>query len=169
MVELAVGQKSSQRGLDDLADLVLGLIVDVVTFVVEKAMQLLDFVEAVVNSLYDIATGAIGTAANWIEQALGRMVPILIGFLGQLLGLGGITEKIKEFIKKIQAKVDKAIDKAIAKVVELVKKLVGAVKAGAKTILDWWKKKRAINANGKKITLYTEGSETAIKVLVASA
>lgn len=101
------------------------LIVDVVTFVVEKAMQLLDFVEAVVNSLYDIATGAIGTAANWIEQALGRMVPILIGFLGQLLGLGGITEKIKEFIKKIQDKVDKAIDKAIAKVVALVKKLFG--------------------------------------------
>ena len=145
------------------------LIVDVVTFVVEKAMQLLDFVEAVVNSLYDIATGAIGTAANWIEQALGRMVPILIGFLGQLLGLGGITEKIKEFIKKIQDKVDKAIDKAIAKVVALVKKLVGAVKAGAKAVLQWWKQKRPFKAGGKTHTLLFEGQEDNARLQVRSS
>jgi hypothetical protein len=144
------------------------LIVDVVTFVVEKAVQILDFVEAVVNSLYDIATGAIGTAANWIEQALGRMVPLLIGFLAQLLGLGGITDKIKEFIKKIQAKVDKAIDKAIAKVVALVKKVVGAVKAGAKAVLKWWKEKRPFKAGGKVHSLYFEGEETSAKLYVKS-
>ena len=140
------------------------LIVDVVTFVVEKAMQLLDFVEAVVNSLYDIATGAIGTAANWIEQALGRMVPILIGFLGQLLGLGGITEKIKEFIKKIQDKVDKAI----AKVVALVKKLVGAVKAGAKALLQWWKREKRFSADGESHRIFFHGSAKSASLRVAS-
>jgi hypothetical protein len=145
------------------------LIVDVVTFVVEKAMQLLDFVEAVVNSLYHIATGAIGTAANWIEQALGRMVPILIGFLGQLLGLGGITEKIKEFIKKIQAKVDKAIDKVIAKVVALVKRLGGAVKAGVKRLLEWWKKKKPFSGGGESHTLLFEGGKDSPQLMVHSA
>ena len=144
------------------------LIVDVVTFVVEKAMQLLDFVEAVVNSLYDIATGAIGTAANWIEQALGRMVPILIGFLGQLLGLGGITEKIKEFIKKIQDKVDKAIDKAIAKVVEVVKKVVGAVKAGAKALQGWWKRQFKFSVDGQSHRLFAAGDGKSAQLRVAS-
>ncbi len=103
-------------------------IVDVVIFVVEKANQILEFITAVVESVSAIAMGQIAGAANWIERALGNMVPLLIGFLAQLLGLGGISKKIKEFITKIQDKVDKAIDKAIAKVVAVVKKLLGGGK-----------------------------------------
>ncbi len=133
------------------------LIVDVVKFVVEKAVQILDFVEAVVNSLYDIATGSIGTAANWIEKALGKMIPLLIGFLADLLGLGGLTEKIKEFIKKVQEKVDKAIDKAIAKVIEVVKKIIGSVKAGAKALVQWWKKKVPFSGDGEPHALLFVG------------
>jgi len=101
------------------------MIVSVVQFVIERAAQIMEFVEAVVNSFAAIATGAIGGAASWIERALGNMVPILIGFLASLLGLGGISAKIKETILKVQNKVDKAIDKAIAKVVGVVKKLFG--------------------------------------------
>ena len=101
------------------------MIASVVSFVVERAAQIMDFVESVVNSIAAIASGAIGGAATLIEKALGNMVPILIGFLASLIGLGGISEKIKEFIKKVQAKVDKAIDKAIAKIVGVVKKLFG--------------------------------------------
>jgi hypothetical protein len=100
-------------------------IYDVVIFVVEKAKQIMAFIEAVVNSVYNIATGAIGGAIAWIEKSLANILPLLIGFLAQLIGLGGISAKIKEFIKKIQDKVDKAIDKVIAKVVDTVKKLFG--------------------------------------------
>jgi len=103
-------------------------IVAIVQFVVEKAMQILDFVEAVVNSIYEIATGAIASAAKKIEDALAKAIPLLIGFLASLLGLGGVAEKIREFILKVQTKVDKAIDKAIAKVIGVVKKLVGGGK-----------------------------------------
>src|SRR5262249_37307091 len=45
-----------------------------------------------------------------------------------LLGLGGISKKIKETIEKVQNFVDKAIDKAIAKIVAVVKKLFGGAK-----------------------------------------
>jgi hypothetical protein len=105
-------------------------IYNIVMFVVEKAQQIMAFVEAVVNSVNAIATGAIGGAIAWIEQALARTIPIVIGFLARLIGLGGISQKIKDFILKVQAKVDAAIDKAIAKVVAFVKKLFG--KGGAK-------------------------------------
>ena len=101
------------------------LIYDVVSFVIDKASQIMDFVEAVINSVHAIATGAIGGAANWIEKSLANMIPILIGFLANLIGLGGISDKIKGFIKKVQDKVDKAIDKVIAKIVGVVKKLFG--------------------------------------------
>jgi hypothetical protein len=104
-------------------------IYNIVMFVVEKAQQIMAFVEAVVNSVNAIATGAIGGAIAWIEQALARTIPIVIGFLARLIGLGGISQKIKDFILKVQAKVDAAIDKAIAKVVAFVKKLFG--KGGA--------------------------------------
>jgi uncharacterized lipoprotein YmbA len=100
-------------------------IYNIVMFVVEKAQQIMAFVEAVVNSVHAIATGAIGGAIAWIEQALARTIPIVIGFLARLIGLGGISQKIKDFILKVQAKVDAAIDKAIAKVVAFVKKLFG--------------------------------------------
>lgn len=100
-------------------------IYNIVMFVVEKAQQIMAFVEAVVNSVHAIATGAIGGAIAWIEQALARTIPIVIGFLARLIGLGGISQKIKDFILKVQAKVDAAIDKAIAKVVAYVKKLFG--------------------------------------------
>ena len=68
--------------------------------------------------------GQIASAANSIEKSLANMIPLLIGFLAQLLGLGGISKKIKETIEKIQSAVDKAIDKAIAKIVAVVKKLI---------------------------------------------
>jgi hypothetical protein len=100
-------------------------IYNIVMFVVEKAQQIMAFVEAVVNSVNAIATGAIGGAIAWIEQALARTIPIVIGFLARLIGLGGISQKIKDFILKVQAKVDAAIDKAIAKVVAFVKKMFG--------------------------------------------
>lgn len=100
-------------------------IYDVVIFVVEKAKQIMAFVEAIINSVHAIATGAIGGAIDWIEKSLARILPLLIGFLAQLLGLGGISKKIKEFILKVQTAVDKAIDKAIDKIVQLVKKLFG--------------------------------------------
>jgi hypothetical protein len=100
-------------------------IYNVVMFIIEKVQQILAFFEAIINSVHAIATGAISGAINWIEQALARTIPILIGFLARLLGLGGISKKVTEFITKIQNKVDKAIDKAIEKIVSVIKKLLG--------------------------------------------
>jgi hypothetical protein len=101
------------------------MIVNVVMFVIERAAQIMEFVESVVNSIHAIATGAIGGAISKVEQALGNMVPILIGFLAALIGLGGIGAKIKGFILKVQAKVDQAIDKVLKKAVAFVKKMFG--------------------------------------------
>jgi hypothetical protein len=100
-------------------------IYNVIMFVVEKASQLAAFVQSVVNSVYDIATGNISGAISKIEDSLARAIPLLIGFLARFAGLGNITKKIQEFITKVQAKVDAAIDKAIAKIVEVIKKLFG--------------------------------------------
>jgi hypothetical protein len=100
-------------------------IYNVVSFIVERAAQIADFVESVIDSVHAIATGAIGGAVSAIEKALGNLVPILIGFLASFVGLGGLGDKIKEFIKKVQAKVDGAIDKVLKKAVGYIKGLFG--------------------------------------------
>jgi len=143
-------------------------IYNVVMFVVEKAQQIMALVEAVVNSVNAIATGAIGGAISWIEKSLASAIPIVIGFLARLVGLGGIGDKIKGFIKKVQAKVDAAIDKAIAKVVALAKKLFGAVKAGARKLLDWWNKKAPVNAAGERHTLLFSGKGRGARFVIRS-
>jgi hypothetical protein len=100
-------------------------IYNLVMFVVEKAQQIMTFIESVVNSINAIATGNIGAAVARVERALADAVPLVIGFLARLLGLSGITQKIRDFIVRVQARVDAAIDKAIAKIVATVKRLFG--------------------------------------------
>lgn len=108
------------------------MIISVVQFVIERAAQIMEFVESVINSIHAIATGAIGGAISKVEQALGNMVPILIGFLAALIGLGGIGAKIKGFILKVQTKVDQAIDKVLKKAVAFIKKMFGKLAGGPK-------------------------------------
>jgi hypothetical protein len=50
---------------------------------------------------------------------------VIISFLARLLGLGGISEKIKGVIKAIQSKIEKALDKVVGFVVGKAKKLFG--------------------------------------------
>ena len=57
-------------------------------------------------------------------------MPILIGFLASLLGLGGIADKIKKIIETIQKPVMKVVDWVVGKAVALGKKFIGAGEEG---------------------------------------
>ncbi|MBZ4420170.1 hypothetical protein [Myxococcus sp. RHSTA-1-4] len=98
---------------------------DVYLWLRDNAKRIGDLVVAVVESMAEIATGAIGKAANWIEQALAKLVPVAIHLLANILGLGGIGEKIQEVITRAQTTVDQAIDKLVLKVVGLFKPAKG--------------------------------------------
>jgi len=96
-------------------------IYDIVMFFVERATQIMAFVNAVIDSMGAIARGAIDVAAKAVENALAKAIPVVIGFLAALLGLGGISEKIKEIINAIRAPINKAIDWVINLAVKAVK------------------------------------------------
>jgi len=106
---------------------------DVYLWVRDNAKRIVELVRAVVDSVAEIAAGAIAKAAGWIEGALGKLVPIAINLLANIIGLGGIGEKIKEIITGIQNAVDKAIDSLINKVVGFFKG-VGKKEAAAGTL-----------------------------------
>jgi hypothetical protein len=108
------------------------LIVDVVMFFVEKGSQIAELVNAVLDSVNSIADGAIGVAAGLVEGALAKALPVVIGFLASLIGLGGISGKIQDLIKKARGLVDTAVNWVLGKALAFVKKLGGKLGLGKK-------------------------------------
>ena len=89
------------------------LIYDVVMFFVNNIQRIMAMVESVINSVANIAAGAIGDAANYIEAAMARTIPMILSFLARLLKLDGIGKEIQKIIKNLRKRVDGAIDKGL--------------------------------------------------------
>jgi hypothetical protein len=106
------------------------LIYDIIMFFVDNAERIMKFVNTVIDSAVDIVRGNIGGVVAKIEDVLGQMVPILIGFLASAIGIGGIGEKIREIIATLQKPVNKAIDF----VIKTGLKLAGPIIRGLKGI-----------------------------------
>jgi Domain of unknown function (DUF4157)/DNA/RNA non-specific endonuclease len=100
-------------------------IYNTVAFFIERINQILALVEAIVDSIANIAAGKLEQAANFVERAMARTIPVILGFLSRLIGLGDVSGAIKNVITTIQTKVDNAIDKVIAWIVEKAKSLFG--------------------------------------------
>jgi hypothetical protein len=106
------------------------LIYDIIMFFVNNAERIAKFVNTVIDSAADIVRGNIGGVVAKIEDVLGQMVPILIGFLASVIGIGGIGQKIREIIGKLQKPVNKALDF----VIKTGLKLAGPIIRGLKGI-----------------------------------
>src|SRR5215469_18134848 len=70
-------------------------IIDIVTFIFERGAQILQFVNSVIDAIVAIAKGGAGGVAELIENALAKSIPVLIGFLASIRGIGGIANKVK--------------------------------------------------------------------------
>jgi len=100
-------------------------------------------------------------------------LPVVIGLLASLAGLGGIGKTIQGIIKKVTTPINKVIDKIIDKVVSFAKKLLKSGKKAAKKIksklIQWWKVKRKFKAkNGETHTLFLKGSGASAKLTMRS-
>src|SRR5262249_11454749 len=102
-------------------------IYDIIMFFVERGSQITALVNAVIDSLAAIAGGAIGGAAATVENALARAIPVVIGFLASLLGIGGLGEEIKSVHATVRKPVNSAIDWVIGKALTLVSKARQAI------------------------------------------
>ncbi|WP_285031735.1 hypothetical protein [Mycolicibacterium sp. lyk4-40-TYG-92] len=124
------------------------LIYDIIMFFVNNAERILKFVNTVIDSAADIVRGNIGGVVAKIEDVLGQLVPILIGFLASVIGIGGIGQKVREIIEKLQKPVTKAIDfviktglKLAGPIIRGIKGISGKVKAKVAAGKAWVKGK----------------------------
>lgn len=107
-------------------------IIDVVKFFIQRAAQIMELVKAFTDSIKAIASGNVGAVAKSIENALGRVVPVLIGFLASLLGIGGLADKVLGVIRKIRQRIENAIVKFWSFVKGKAGKLLSKIGVGNK-------------------------------------
>jgi len=143
-------------------------IYDIVSFFIERGAQLAALAKAVIASVGAIARGAIGTAANWIETSLARAIPMVIGFLAGLLGLGDISGTIRKLIDKAQAPVNKAVDWVVRKGVAATRTAMSAAKSTAREIVEWWSQKFQFSDGKEKHSLYFSKKGEIAELTVAS-
>ncbi|HKY44269.1 MAG TPA: DUF4157 domain-containing protein [Pyrinomonadaceae bacterium] len=143
-------------------------IYDTIMVFVEKISKIIQVVKAFIDSIVAIAGGNITAAANRVESVLSRLLSLAISFLAGFLGLGKITDKIKEIIEKVRAKVDQAIDAVIAWIVDKAKALFAKGKAAVGKLIGWAKSKFSFKAGDESHTLYFQGEGAAAKLVIAS-
>jgi len=112
------------------------MIIDIVTFIIERGAQIIEFVNAVLDAVIAIATGGTGGVPNLIEKALAKSIPVLIGALAAILGIGGIADKVKKFFQALSKPVMKAVDWVVGKIVKLGKAIWARMKAVGGKIRD---------------------------------
>ena len=124
------------------------LIYDIVMFFVDNGSRILKFVNTVIDSVADIVKGNVSGVVNKINDVLGQMVPIIIGFLASLIGLGGIGQKIRAIVETLQKPVTKALDfviktglKLAGPIIRGIKGISGKVKAKVAAGKAWVKGK----------------------------
>jgi len=102
-------------------------IYDTVMVFVEKIAKIIQVVTAFIDSIVNIAAGAIDGAVKKVEGILANLLSLAISFLAGFLGLGKIADKIMGVIKKVRDVVDKGIDALINWIVTMAKKLFAKV------------------------------------------
>ncbi|MDT0319361.1 phage tail protein [Streptomyces millisiae] len=103
-------------------------IIDIVTFIVTQGAQILEFVNSVLDAVIAIANGDTAGAPKLIETALANSIPLLIGFLAALVGIGGLANKVRSVFQKVSRPVNRAIDKIITRIANAGKKLWRKIK-----------------------------------------
>jgi len=148
-------------------------IYNTVMFLIERINQILDFVEAVVNSVYKESPPATsappptGSNRRWPGPSRSSSAS------GAAPRPERLSDKIKGFIKKIHGWVDKAIDKVIDKVLGWLKNLVAKVtgkgkKDSKEADTEDVKVEQTFSMAGQSHTLYAEITKGKPKLAMAS-
>ncbi|MEP7229797.1 MAG: DUF4157 domain-containing protein [Ginsengibacter sp.] len=98
---------------------------NVVEAVMEKAKEIFEMIDKILDGIADLIKGVIEPAATVFEHALGAAIPVVMAILSSLFGLNGIVDEVKEAIKKLQQKIEDGVKKVMNAIKGWVEKLLG--------------------------------------------
>ena len=133
-----------------------------VMWFVDNIGRIMRWVNALVNSVGNIAMGAIPAAVGFIVEAMKTMIPVILDFFAKLLNIGGIIDAIQKVIERIMKPIHKAINKVVdwikAKIKVLVKKIRGekAKPQESSTENETEQNDETVSANSGKINSFVD-------------
>jgi len=141
-------------------------IYDTIMVFVQKISKIIAVVKSFVDSIVDIANGAIDGAAKRVETTLAGLLSLAISFFAGFVGLGDVVKPVMDVIHKVQAVIDKAIDSLIDWIVKTAKSLFAK---GKEAVSEWWKKKTPFRtAGGHNHEISYVGDEKSAVPMVSS-
>lgn len=72
--------------------------------------------QTVINTLWEIATGALEPPIRGVEQVLGRMVPVVLDLLARLIGVDGIPQKVQDILRAVRLRIETALENLMRRV-----------------------------------------------------
>ncbi len=139
--------------------------------------EMLEVVNSFVEGVAEIARGSVENAAQFLENALARAMPVAIGFLANQVGLGGLGQKIGEMIEKVRGLVDQALDWLVDKAVSagtaflnMVQSGVDTVRSGISNLREWWSSKEPVTTqDGQNHEIGFTGSGSSANLIIRSS
>lgn len=143
-------------------------IYNTIMFFIERMKQIAQVAAAVIDSIAAIASGAIGAAANKVESTLAGLLTLAISFLARLMGLGRISDAIRDVVERIRAPINRALDRVVLWIVNMARRLGAAAKGAAQRVLNWAGIRKPFKAGDETHNLYIEGEGPQRRVMMAS-
>jgi hypothetical protein len=168
--ELAImaAAAAASAGLSEVLDIARRIYKAIVT-ATRWLRKILDMVNQTLDNVIAIAGGAVEQVGLTFEKIMHMGMPVVVAFLADQVGLGGVGATLREAIDKLRAKVDKAILWLIDKVKAGMGALVNLAKAGVAALKNWWNVSEPISgSDGASHTLYFAGSGMNAVLTVAS-
>jgi hypothetical protein len=132
---------AASAGLSGILEAVVA-VYQAITTAIEYMRRILQVMLTVFTTIVQIARGIIDPAAQGVEQGLRMIMPVVIGFLANYAGLGGIGGRIREIIMDVRARVDRAILALIDRAIALGRSILDRLRAGVAAVMEWWRKRK---------------------------
>lgn len=95
---------------------------------IDNIQRILRWVNAVLDGMVSIASGAIAGAIGFIVGGMKLIIPAILDFFAKLLNISGIVDAVKNIINKIVGPIHAAIDKMVDWLKGVLNKVVDKVK-----------------------------------------
>lgn len=89
-----------------------------IQFLRTQLARIMPVVQTVINTVWEIATGALEGPIRGVESVLGRLVPVVLDLLARLLGVSGIPERVQEILRGVQERIDAAMERVMRRVAQ---------------------------------------------------
>ena len=140
-----------------------------VTTFIAQLSRIAQVITSFLDSMMAIAAGNIEAAATRVENTLAGLLTLAVNFLAGFAGLGRVADQVRGVIARIRAPIDLALDRVVSWIIQLGRRMVVVARAGAKRLLQWWRKRRAVGRGDERHTLQFDGNERGAQLMVHSA